>query len=130
METSPSSETYIDTVECTKLNSTFKSHHFYTNKEIEVSELDKPLVFISASDIPNVRKIQDILEFAIKSNRSILLIAPLESQPLTALAMNMVKGNINLFIIAPPSPRVHHLLSHNYVDGFLVRHHLVSFQMD
>ncbi|MEC7918292.1 MAG: chaperonin GroEL [Pseudomonadota bacterium] len=103
METSPSSETYIDTVEGTKLNSTYKSHHFYTNKEKELSELDKPLVFISATDIPNVRKIQDILEFAIKSNRSILLIAPLESQPLTALAMNMVKGNIKVNVIDPPS---------------------------
>ncbi|MAS49258.1 MAG: molecular chaperone GroEL [Alphaproteobacteria bacterium] len=103
METSPSSETYIDTVEGTKLNSTYKSHHFYSNKEKELSELDKPLVFISATDIPNVRKIQDILEFAIKSNRSILLIAPLESQPLTALAMNMVKGNIKVNVIDPPS---------------------------
>ncbi len=103
METSPSSETYIDTVEGTKLNSTYKSPHFYTNKEKEISELDKPLIFISVSDIPNVRKIQDILEYAIKSNRSILLIAPLEAQPLAALAMNMVKGNIKVNVIDPPS---------------------------
>jgi chaperonin GroEL len=103
METSPTSETYVDTVEGTKLNSTYRTHHFYTNKEKEVSELDNPLVFICASDIPNVRKIQDILEYAIKSNRSILLIAPLESQPLTALAMNMVKGNIKVNVIDPPS---------------------------
>ena len=103
METSVSSETYIDVVEGTKLNSTFKSPHFYSNKEKEISELEKPLVFISASDIPNVRKIQDILEFAIKSNRSILLIAPLEAQPIAALAMNMVKGNIKVNVIDPPS---------------------------
>ena len=103
METSASNETYIDVVEGTKLNSTFKSPHFYTNKEKEISELEKPLVFISASDIPNVRKIQDILEFAIKSNRSILLIAPLEAQPIAALAMNMVKGNIKVNVIDPPS---------------------------
>ena len=103
METSASSETYIDVVEGTKLNSTFKSPHFYSNKEKEISELEKPLVFISASDIPNVRKIQDILEFAIKSNRSILLIAPLEAQPIAALAMNRVKGNIKVNGIDPPS---------------------------
>jgi len=103
METSANSDTYVDVVEGTKLSSTYKSPHFFTNKEKEVTELDKPLVFISASDIPNVRKIQDILEHAIKSNRSILLIAPLESQPLTALAMNMVKGNIKVNVIDPPS---------------------------
>ena len=103
METSPSSDTYIDIVEGTKLSSVSKAPHFYTNKEKEISELDNPLIFISASDIPNVRKIQDILEYAIKSNRSILLIAPLESQPITALAMNMVKGNIKVNVIDPPS---------------------------
>ena len=103
METSPSSNTYVETVEGTKISSTSKSHHFFTNKEKEISELDNPLVFISASDIPNVRKIQDILEYAITSNRSILLIAPLESQPLTALAMNTIKGNIKVNVIDPPS---------------------------
>ena len=103
METSPNNQTYVDTVEGTKVGSTCKTPHFYTNKEKEIAELDKPLVFISVSEIPNVRKIQDILEYAIKSNRSILLIAPLESQPLTALAMNKVKGNIKVNVIDPPS---------------------------
>ena len=103
METSPDSNTYIDNVEGTKLGSTYKSPHFFTNKEKEISELENPLVFISTSDIPNVRKIQDILEFAIKSNRSMLLIAPLEAQPIAALAMNMVKGNIKVNVIDPPS---------------------------
>ena len=103
METSPNNQTYIDTVEGTKVGSTSKTPHFYTNKEKEIAELDKPLVFISVSEIPNIRKIQDILEHAIKSNRSILLIAPLESQPLTALAMNKVKGNIKVNVIDPPS---------------------------
>jgi len=103
METSANSETYVNVVEGTRVASTPKTPHFFTNKEKEVAELDKPLVFISASDIPNVRKIQDILEYAIKSNRSILFIAPLESQPLTALAMNMVKGNIKVNVIDPPS---------------------------
>ena len=103
METSLTSETHVETVEGTKLSTSSKMAHFHTNKEEEVSELENPLVFISASEIPNVRKIQDILEYAIKSNRSILLIAPLESQPLTALAMNMVKGNIKVNVIDPPS---------------------------
>ncbi len=103
METSPNSETYIDVVEGTKIGSTCKTPHFYTNKEKETAELENPLVFISASEIPNVRKIQDILEYAIKSNRSILIIAPLESQPLTALAMNKVKGNIKVNVVDPPS---------------------------
>ena len=103
MEASTSNETYVDSVQGTKVGSTAKSPHFYTNPEKEVTELENPLIFLSISDIPNMRKIQNILEFAIKSNRSILLIAPLESQPLAALAMNKVKGNIKVNVVDPPS---------------------------
>lgn len=102
-EGSGSSETFIDIVEGTKIPAAVKSPHFNTNQEKEICELDKPLIFLSTSDIPNVRKIQDILEHAIKSNRALLLIAPLESQPLAALAMNKVKGNIKVSVIDPPS---------------------------
>ena len=103
MESSPNSETYVQAVQGTKIGSVSKSPHFYTNNEKEVTELDNPLIFLSVSDIPNMRKIQDILEYAIQSNRSILLVAPLESQPLAALAMNKVKGNIKVNVIDPPS---------------------------
>ena len=103
METSPNNDTYIENVNGTKVGSTCKVPHFYTNKEKELCELENPLIFMSVSDIPNVRKIQEILEYAIKSNRSMLLIAPLESQPLTALAMNKAKGNIKVNVIDPPS---------------------------
>lgn len=103
METSATNETYVEVVEGTRIESSSKSPHFHTNTDKEVCELENPLIFISSSDIPNVRKIQDILEHAIKSNRSILMIAPLDSQPLTALAMNKAKGNIKVNVIDPPS---------------------------
>jgi len=103
METSPTSDTYINAVQGTKIGSVSKTPHFYTNNEKEITELENPLIFLSVSDIPNMRKIQDILEYAIQSNRSILLVAPLESQPLAALSMNKVKGNIKVNVIDPPS---------------------------
>ena len=103
MNQSPTNETYIDVVEGTHIKSNSKTPHFLTNPEKELAELDKPLIFLSASDIPNVRRIQGILEFAIKQNRSILIVAPLEAQPLAALAMNKVKGNIKVNVIDPPS---------------------------
>ena len=100
---SKTTDTYVDVVEGTHLSGTSESHHFHTNAEKEVCELDNPLVFLCTSNIPNVRRIQGILEHAIKSNRSILLVAPLEAQPMAALAMNKVKGNIKVNVIAPPS---------------------------
>ena len=93
-QASGSSDTYVESVEGTHIKSNSTSHHFFTNPEKELCELDNPLVFLCATSIPNVRRIQSILEYAIKQNRSILLIAELESQPTAALAMNKVKGNI------------------------------------
>jgi chaperonin GroEL len=49
-----------------------------------------------------VRKIQTVLEYAVKQNRSILIIGELEKQPMAALVMNKIKGNIKASVIAPP----------------------------
>ena len=103
METSQSGETYVDVVNGTQINSTTKSPHFHTNREKEQAELIEPLIFLCANPVQNVRKIQNILEHAIKSDKAILLVADLESQPLSALAMNKVKGNIKVNVIDPPS---------------------------
>ena len=102
-QASGSSETYIENVDGTHINSTCASHHFYTNPEKELCELEKPYVFLCATPIPNVRRIQSILEHAIKEGRSMLLIAELESQPTAALAMNKVRGNIKVNVVSPPS---------------------------
>ncbi len=100
---SKTTDTHVDVVEGTHLGGTCESHHFYTNAEKEMCELENPLIFLCTSNIPNVRRIQNILEHAIKTNRSMLLIAPLEAQPMAALAMNKVKGNIKVNVISPPS---------------------------
>ena len=102
-QASNSSETWVDTVEGTHIKCNSTSHHFFTNPEKEICELQEPLIFLCATSIPNIRRIQNILEYAIKQNRSILLIAPLEAQPTAALAMNKVKGNIKVNVIEPPS---------------------------
>ncbi len=102
-QASQSAETWIESRDGTHIASNSVSHHFFTNPEKEVCELDKPLVFLCADEIPNVRRIQDILEYAIKQSRSILLIAETAQQVTAALAMNKVKGNIKVNIISPPS---------------------------
>ena len=103
-EISPDSSTYIETVEGTQIQGAItKMPHFYTQPEKELTELEKPLILLCTSEIDNIRRIQDILEYAIKSNRSILLVAPMTQQPLSALAMNRSKGNIKVNVVDPPS---------------------------
>ena len=102
MEESESDETYVDIVDGVKVECGLTSPHFVTNTEKQACELDNPLVFICSSEIPNVRKIQSILEYVIKNNRSLLIIAPVAQQVKSALMMNKVKGNIKVNIIDLP----------------------------
>jgi chaperonin GroEL len=60
------------------------------------------MVLIVSSEIPNVRKIQNILEFVIKQNRSLLIVAPVSQQVKSALLMNKVKATIKVNVIDLP----------------------------
>ena len=102
MEESPTEETYVDVVDGVQIDSGLTSPHFITDKDKQICELDNPLVLIVSSEIPNIRKIQKILEYVIKNNRSLLIVAPVEQQVKAALLMNKMKGNIKVNIVNLP----------------------------
>ncbi len=102
MEESPTEETYVEVVDGVQIDSGLTSPHFVTDKDKQVCELEDPLVLIVMSEIPNIRKIQTILEHVIKNKRSLLIVAPVEQQVKAALLMNKVKGNIKVNIIDLP----------------------------
>jgi len=102
MEESPTEETYVEIVDGVQIDSGLTSPHFVTDKDKQVCELDNPLVLIVTSEIPNIRKIQTVLEHVIKTKRPLLIVAPVEQQVKAALLMNKVKGNIKVNIIDLP----------------------------
>ena len=102
MEESPTEETYVEIVDGVQVDSGLTSPHFVTDKDKQIAELDNPLVLIVSSEIPNVRKIQTVLEHVIKTKRPLLIVAPVEQQVKAALLMNKVKGNIKVNIIDLP----------------------------
>ena len=102
MEGSGTDETYVEVVDGVQFDCGLTSPHFVTNTDKQKSELDNPFVLICTSEIPNVRKIQGVLEYVIKQNRSLLIIAPVAQQVKSALLMNKVKGNIKVNIVDLP----------------------------
>ena len=102
MEESPTEETYVEVVDGVQIDSGLTSPHFVTDKDKQICELENPLVLIVGSEIPNIRKIQTVLEHVIKTKRPLLIVAPVEQQVKAALLMNKVKGNIKVNIIDPP----------------------------
>jgi len=102
MEESETNETYVEFVEGTQFSSGIKSPHFVTDKDKGIAVLDNPYVLIVSSPIPNIRKIQSVLEHVIKKNRSLLIVASVEQQPYQTLLANKVKGNIKVNIVDLP----------------------------
>jgi len=102
MEGSDTENTYVEVVDGVQIDCGLTSPHFITDTDKQRSVLDNPLVLIVASEIPNVRKIQNILEFAIKQNKSLLIVAQVSQQVKSALLMNKVKGNIKVNIVDLP----------------------------
>ena len=95
-------ETTYELIDGIQYNRGLKNVHFVTNEETTTAELDKPLVLLVESQVDVVRKIQNVLEYAIKQNRSLLIIADVDTQVMSALAMNKIKGNIKVNIIDAP----------------------------
>ena len=102
MEESETHDTHVKFVEGTRINCGLKSPHFITDKDKGKAVLDNPYVLIVSSPIPNIRKIQSVLEFVIKSKRSLLIVAGVEQQPMAALLANKVKGNIKVNVVDLP----------------------------
>ncbi len=102
MEESETDETHVNIIDGVEFDSGLKSQHLVTDVEKNKVELENPAVLIVASPISNIRKIQNVLEHVVKNKLSLLVVANLDQQPLSALIMNKVKGNIKVNIIDPP----------------------------
>ena len=102
MDESPTEDTYVDLVDGVQIDCGLTSPHFITNTEKHKAELDNPYVLVVSSEIPNVRKIQKILEHVIKKGKALLIVAPVAQSVKAALMMNRVKGNIKVNIIDLP----------------------------
>ena len=102
MEQSDTNETYVDFVEGVQFDSGLKSTHLITDKDKHTAVLEDPYVLIVSSPIPNIRKIQSVLEYVIKNKRSLLIVADMEQQPYATLLSNKVKGNIKVNIVDVP----------------------------
>jgi chaperonin GroEL len=102
MEESDTDETFIEIIDGVQFDSGLKSQHLITDKEKNKAELEKPLILLVDSEISTIRKLQAVLEFAIKNKRAILIIGNVSPQVQSALIMNKVKGNIKVNFIDPP----------------------------
>ena len=102
MESSETEQTYVDVVDGVQFDCGLTSPNFITDTDKHECILEKPVVLIVSSKIPNIRKIQPILEHVIKHKKELLIVAQVDQQLKSALMMNKVKGNIKVNIVDLP----------------------------
>jgi len=102
MEVNNQPVTSVDLIEGVQYDGVIKNQNFITDKEKGIVELDNPLVLVVESKIANIRKIQKVLEHVIKNNLSLFIVADVDEQVESALAMNKIKGNIKVSIVDAP----------------------------
>jgi len=103
METSADPECSLQVVEGVQCDMGLTNSHFITNQKNKTAELDNPLVLLIESPVDSIRQIQSVLEYVIKNNKSLLIIADLDQVVLSTLAMNKSKGNIKVNVINAPT---------------------------
>jgi chaperonin GroEL len=103
METSADPDCSLQIVEGVQCNMGLTNSHFITNHKNKTSELESPLVLLIESPVDSIRQIQSVLEYVIKNNKSLLIIADLDQVVLSTLAMNKSKGNIKVNVINAPT---------------------------
>ena len=102
METCSDPECSLQVVEGVQCDMGLTNSHFITNHKNKTAELDNPLVLLVESRVENIRQIQTVLEYVIRNNKSLLIVADMEQVPLTTLAMNKTKGNVKINVINAP----------------------------
>ena len=103
METNDDTTTLVDVVDGSQYEKGLLNSHFINNKDKGSCELENPYILLVENNIENIRQIQSVLEFIIRSNKSLLIIGDAEPSVVSALAMNRVKGNIRVNIISAPT---------------------------
>ena len=102
MEAHDSSETIVEVVDGAQYEKGFKNPHFITDNDKGIAEVENAAVLLVENKIDNIRQIQGVLEYVIKKNKALLIIADVDPNVLSALAMNKVKGNIKVNVIDAP----------------------------
>ena len=103
MEHSSLPETNVDLVDGVQYDKGLTNQHFITNKAKKTAELEKPAILLIESPVENIRQIQSVLEYVIKKNIPLLIVADVEAPVMATLAMNKTKGNIKINIINAPT---------------------------
>jgi chaperonin GroEL len=103
VERSQSTETYAETTLGLKIDRGYLSPLFINDQKKDECVYEDVMVLVADMEISNILQLELVLKPIIQENKKILLIAPCNVNVVNTLAANVMKNNLKIVAIQPPS---------------------------
>lgn len=103
VERSQTTETYSQTTHGFKVNRGYYSPLFINDHRRDECVLEDVMVMVSDAEIHNLLQIEKVLKPIISEGKRLLIIAPCSVNVVNTLAANVIKNNLKICAIEPPS---------------------------
>ena len=103
MESSQSTETYIQIVEGLRFESSYLSPYFITNSDNNSCVLEEPIILVCNRKIDNIKEFLYVLQMCSEKNRSILFIVnDIDPDLLSTLIVNRINNGLKVCVVKSP----------------------------
>lgn len=103
IEDTQKAETEMTLTHGVKFDSGYLSRYFITDGALEIGEYKEPYILVCNDEITEISQIYKLMEETVVSKASLIIIAKeIKGEALTALALNVEKGNIKAAAIKCP----------------------------
>jgi len=103
VDRSLSSDTYFESTHGIKIDRGYESELFINDQKKDECVLEDSYVLVSDAPIENILNIENVLKPVIQDNKRLLIIAPVDKNVVNTLAANVMKNNLKICVIGPPS---------------------------
>lgn len=103
VERSQSSETYTETTDGLKIDRGYTTPLFINNHKKDECILEDVYILVSDAEISNLLSIEAVLKPIIAEGKKLLIVAPCSNNVINTLAANVMKNNLKICNITPPS---------------------------
>ena len=103
MESSQSTETYIQVVEGLRFESSYLSPYFVTNTDNNSCVLEEPIILVCNRKIDNIKEFLYVLQMCSEKGRSILFIVnDIDPDLLSTLIINRINNGLKVCVVKSP----------------------------
>ena len=103
VEKSKSTDTYAETTKGLKIDRGYMSHLFINDQKRDECVYEDVMVLVSDVEINNILSIEQVLKPIITEGKKLLIIAPCSTNVVNTLAANVMKNNLKVVAVQPPS---------------------------